>query len=149
MNLLQECLTPWALVINQVANHPDCSQIYASGIPDDSISFLQYLLVFFKTYTFELPLYYVFLRKSWNMPKILLVNLVINLATHPIIYLLMPIIFLRFDMNYLQYLVIAEIFAPAVEAILLSRVFKISWKTAVAAALVANLFSWTAGVIWG
>jgi len=146
MSLIQQCLTPWALVINQVVSHP-CAEIYSAELPTTSVAFVQYLPIFIKTLAFELPFYYFFLRPKFSMLKILWINFIINVATHPFIFLMLPSLLVRFEFSYLQYLVIAEIFAPAVEAVLLNRFFKLSWSRAITAALVANLFSWSIGVL--
>ncbi|MBC7464537.1 MAG: hypothetical protein H7256_00970 [Bdellovibrio sp.] len=146
MSLIQQCLTPWALVINQFAEH-SCGEIYTSGLPTDTLTLTQYLPFFLKTYAFELPFYYFFLRKIFSTTKILRINLVINLATHPFIFIMLPLILVRFEFNYFQYLVVAEIFAPLVEALILNQLFKVRWQTAVVASLVANLISWTVGVL--
>jgi hypothetical protein len=98
LNLLEQCLTPWAVVINQVVAHP-CRDIYAAGIPTEPTPWLIYLGILVK----------------W-------------------------------DLNYLQYLVIAEVFAPSVEALLLNRAYKVNFGRAVLAALIANLISWSVGV---
>lgn len=145
MSLVQQCLTPWSVVINQFSSG-DCTPLYAAYLPNDSITVAAYLFVFLKTYLLELGFYFFFLRPLFSFKKVLCINLVINLATHPIIFLVMPYFFSKYDLNYLQYLIIAETFAPTIEALILIFYFKVNWKTAAAAAVLANIFSWSAGV---
>jgi len=147
MMSVYDCLTPWAVVINQFAQH-SCGDIYASPLANDSFSFFEYLPFFLKTMLLEFPIYYFFLRKAYRLDKILLINFLINLATHQIIFLAMPSVFIKLDFNYYQYLMIAEIFAPTVEALLLRFAYKLNWKTAILASVLANLFSWTVGIYW-
>lgn len=80
--------------------------------------------------------------------KILQINFVLNLATHPVVFILIPIILTQFEANYLNYLVVAEIFAPLTEALILVYFYKIKFNRAFFAAIAANLFSWSVGVYW-
>lgn len=147
MSLIAQCFTPWAMVANQFIEH-QCHDIYAMIVSDVQFSLVEYLTVFSKTYGLELIIYFFFLRQKYNWREILKINLIINLATHPIVYFGFPLLFSKLQYNYFQYLVVAEIFAPAIEALLLKKIYHFSWKIAITAAVLANLFSWTIGVYW-
>ncbi len=147
MDLFQQCATPWALLINFFSNHT-CQEIYESGLPTDMYSFGAYLPFFLKTILLEFPIYFLFLRKAQSLPRLLLITLILNLATHPILFMVMPIVFSKFNLNYRQYLCIAEIFAPVIEGLLLKYYYQQSTRTSFWAALLANLFSWSVGIFW-
>lgn len=144
-----ECLTPWGLILNLFFNQSaQCSEIYFSTPPNDSISFIEYAPYFLKTILLEFPLYYLFLKNIRSLKEILLMGLILNLATHPIIFLVMPPLLNTLQFSYLNYLIIAETFAPVVEALILSLFYKLSWRRSLLAALTANIVSWTIGVYW-
>lgn len=148
MNLMVECLTPVSLIVNAYQSNPNCTDIYQSAIVNDAGGFAEYLPVFFMTYILEFPIYFIFLFRNSSIVRMVLIGLILNVATHPFIYKVLPPILAKWDMSYLEYLIIAEIFAPTIEAILLKKVFHTSWKIAFWAAILANLFSWTIGVYW-
>ena len=142
-----ECLTPWYLIFNAFAAH-NCGDIYSSLPPSDFVSFSEYYPYFLKTFILELPIYYVLLRRLKSGLKVLEINLLVNLATHPFIFLLLPVLLSKTEATYLDYLLTAEVFAPAVEALLLAKAYKIPPWLSVLAAVAANLFSWSIGVYW-
>ncbi len=148
MNIMVECLTPANLIINAFNSNPNCLEIYQSAITSDAGGFSEYLSVFFFTCLLEFPVYFVFLIRESKIIRLVLITFLLNIATHPLIYLGMPLIFSKWNITYLQYLIIAEVFAPVVEAILLRKIFHTSWRTAIYSAAFANLFSWTIGVYW-
>ena len=142
-----DCITPWNLIWNFFNAH-QCNEIYELTTLTEPFSFLEYLPFFLKTFVLELPIYFLFLRTLKNVPVILKVNTVLNLATHPVVFFTIPLILTQLNATYLHYLVVAEIFAPLVEALVLFKVYKISLGRAVLAALCANLFSWSVGIYW-
>ena len=148
MNTMVECLTPVGLIMNAYHSNPSCTEIYQSAVATDAGGFAEYLPVFVVTCLFEFPVYFLFLFRESSFIRMVLITLLVNLATHPIIYLGMPAVFSHWDMTYLQYLLIAESFAPIVEALLLKKVFHSSWRMAIWSATIANLFSWTVGAYW-
>lgn len=148
MNVMVECLTPLGLLNNLQQLQPQCLEIYNTAVASDAAGFTEYIPVFLLTCLLEFPVYFLFLWKESSITRAVLVIFLLNLATHPIVYLGMPFVFEKWDLNYLQYLLIAEVFAPFIEALLLKKVFHTTWKTAIWAALLANLFSWTLGVYW-
>lgn len=147
MNLFVECLAPWSVIINQFTAH-SCTEIYTSGLPTESTNLIEYLPFFLKTCVLEFPIYYLILYqiKKWN--QLLFISVLLNLATHPFIFLGLPVIFAQFNGNYFQYLITAEVFAPIVEMLMLFYLFKIKWRLAFFSALLANLVSWTIGIYW-
>ncbi len=147
MELFQQCVTPWGLLIHLFSANA-CESVYQAGLPNDPMSLVEYLPYFLKTCVLELPFYYFFLTRTQSFSRIVIINFILNLLTHPIVFLVMPILFEHLGLNYLQYLLLAETFAPLTEAIVLHYVFKVEAPTAIRAALVANLLSWGIGVFW-
>lgn len=144
---MTECLTPWNLIWN--AFHPhQCSEIYGLTYLSEPFSFTQYLPYFLKTFILELPVYFLFFKCFKKIPKILEMNFILNLSTHPVVFFVIPYILMKLEGNYLNYLVVAEIFAPLTEALILTYVYKINVRFAFTAAILANLFSWSVGVYW-
>lgn len=149
MSFIQECLTPLNIVVHYIhAVNPNCTEIYNSPLPVVSFDLKEYIKVFSMTYLLELPIYWIFLKGYFNINRLFLVNFILNIATHPIVYLAMPVYFLKWNLNYIQYLGIAEVFAPAIEALLLKNLFLMRTRHAIWAAVIANLFSWTIGIYW-
>lgn len=148
MNLMTECFTPLSLLMNWFQHSPQCTEVYQTSIVTDASGFWGYLGIFGMTFLTELPIYFLFLYRYSSFLRILLINFILNIATHPVVFLLMPWLFQKWDLSYLQYILIAEFFAPAIEALILRKLFKMDWSAAIAAALIANLFSWTVGVYW-
>ncbi|MEQ1721843.1 MAG: hypothetical protein ABL930_01615 [Pseudobdellovibrio sp.] len=142
-----ECLTPWNIIWNFFNAH-QCSDIYNSTSLADPVTFLEYLPYFLKTFILELPVYLFFLRHHKKLNEILQINSILNFATHPIVFFLIPLILLQFNATYLHYLVIAEVFAPLVEALLLIYAYKVGYGRAFLAGIAANLFSWSLGIYW-
>lgn len=143
-----ECLTPWYLILNFFAEN-NCAEIYNSGLPTDPITLSEYLPYFLKTFILEFPIYALILKSQQDLAKTLAANTILNVATHPFIFILLPLLLNRIEnINYLHYLVVAEIFAPTVEILLLKLIFKIKPAHALIAGLAANLFSWSVGVYW-
>lgn len=142
-----DCITPWYLIWNLFNAH-QCSEIYGLTTLTEPFSFVEYLPFFLKTLVLELPIYFLFLRRLKSIPTILKLNTLANLATHPIVFFIIPIALMQLNGTYLNYLVTAEIFAPLVETLILYKVFKLSPSRSFAAALCANLFSWSVGIYW-
>lgn len=142
-----ECVTPWYLIWNFFNPH-QCSEIYTLTSLADPITFILYLPYFLKTFLLELIIYWLFLRNQKSLTEILQIDFILNLATHPVVFFLMPIIVMGLNGNYLNYLVAAEVFAPLTEAIILVYFYKLSWPRALQAAITANLFSWSVGIYW-
>jgi hypothetical protein len=142
-----DCLTPWNLIWNFFNAH-QCGDIYTITSLAEPVTFVEYLPYFFKTFILELPVYLLFLRHQKKLSEILQINFILNFATHPVVFFLIPLIIMQYNATYLHYLVIAEVFAPLVEAIILAYFYRISCKRAFLAAIAANLFSWSLGIYW-
>jgi hypothetical protein len=144
---MTECLSIWGLVQNLYSQQNSCDSLYETVLSITHYSFTEYIPFYLKTFFLELPIYYFFLRHFKPASKIILLTAVINLATHPFIFLVLPNLFSKYSLTYLPYLLTAETFAPLVEAGLLIY-FKVSWRTAMMASISANLVSWTIGLYW-
>lgn len=142
-----DCITPWNLIWNLFNVH-QCSEIYELTTLTEPFSFMEYLPFFLKTFALELPIYFIILRQLKNIPTVLQINTVLNLATHPIVFFVIPIILTNLGANYLHYLATAEIFAPLIEALILFRIYKLSLARSLTAAISANLLSWSVGIYW-
>ena len=142
-----DCITPWNLLWNLFNAH-QCSEIYELTTLTEPFSFTEYLPFFLKTFALELPIYFLFLQTLKNIPTVLKINAVLNLATHPIVFFVIPIILAYLGATYLHYLAVAEIFAPLIEALILFRIYKLSLGRSLTAAICANLFSWSVGIYW-
>lgn len=140
-----DCITPWNVVLNLFQAH-ECTAIYQSPVTSDPVSFLEYLPYFLKTCALELPIYWLFLKGKKGFLQILMINILLNLSTHPIVFFIIPL--LLKGGTYFQYLSVAEFFAPLVEFLILWRGFKVDGRVALLAAVAANLFSWGLGIYW-
>jgi len=122
----------------------DCLVPLNSDVGAMDLGVGRYLLLFGLTFLIELPIYRLAL-KGLPTKKILLVTLLLNLATHPIVTFLFPWGAQdRFTMG--GYVASAEVFAPAVEAALLVFLYRVSPTRAVPGAVLANLSSWGLGL---
>ncbi len=97
------------------------------------------------TLLFETPVYYYFIKKKFSLLKILRISLVLNLLTHPIIFLLFPQIADQRGITYGWYVLAAEIFAFVIEWVALNKIFKFPFLQSMKVALAANIFSWLVG----
>ncbi len=99
-----------------------------------------YLKVFFTTCALETPFYVAALR-GLPLKRALFLVAACNLATHPVVYFLLPCLLRR----YLAAVLIGEGLAIAVEAWVLRARGGLSWPPALAWSAAANLFSWQVG----
>ncbi len=113
----------------------------------DYPAFSHYLWVFFLTCLLESPFYYLALKKQHpKILKVILILLTCNLATHPIVYFLLPYLGLKENLQYIYVLIGAEIFAPLVEIFLIVLFFRANKIGASGLIFIANIFSWWIGV---
>lgn len=111
---------------------------------------LLWLVVFAVTYLCELPIYALGLRGSVAFARALLVTLVLNLATHPVVWFVLPKVF---GDDAVHYVLVAEAFAVTVEGVVLwliarwQRWPERSWLWFIGLAFVANAFSATLGEV--
>jgi hypothetical protein len=110
-----------------------------------------WLAIFTLTCLLELPIYLVPLRRVLPLRWGLLVLLALNLATHPIVWFVLPRIF----ENQVHYVLIAEAFAVLVEGLLLGALSR--WRhwpgwgglSLIGLAFMANAWSATLGELTG
>ncbi len=145
---MSSCLDPITLV-KVLSYSPDvsekCEFILNSVTQLTQTNFSQYIFVFLSTCLLELLFYFWVLKKYSYLSRLLGLGIA-NLATHPIVYFLLPWLFSKQAIEWKYYLLTAEIFAPIAEAIILSVFFKIGWGRSILLMLAANLFSWGLGV---
>jgi hypothetical protein len=113
---------------------------------------LLWLVVFGVTYILELPIYALGLRGSVAFARVVFVALVLNLATHPVVWFVLPKLFAN---NQIHYVLVAEAFAVTVEGVLLWLIARwqrwpercCSWLWCTGLAFVANAFSAALGEV--
>jgi len=109
-----------------------------------------WLYIFALTCLLELPVYLWLLRHVVCVPWGLLLCLALNLATHPIVWFVLPGLL----ENQQHYVLVAEAFAVGVEALILIalahfRRWDLPWLSLVGVAFLANAFSATLGELVG
>jgi hypothetical protein len=124
-----------------------CYGDYQQITHQTSVTFMVYSIYFLLTLLFETPWYLIF---GWIGQQKLLATikqiLTLNLATHPIIFWVIPYIFNYLNLSALSYIVIAEAFAFMIEMFILKFVFNVVWFRSFVTSLCANVFSWLVGV---
>ncbi len=106
----------------------------------------EYLALIAITLALEFVVYFLFLKKRFVFFKVVRVNLFLNLATHPLVTFLFPLLIAKAQMSVAGYITAAEIFAPLVETILLVFLFRIPLALAAVSSFLANLTSWALGL---
>jgi hypothetical protein len=110
-----------------------------------------WLVLFTLTCLLELPVYVLPLRPVLPLRWGLLLLLVLNLATHPIVWFVLPRIF----ENQVHYVLVAEAFAVIVEGLILGGLARRrrwegwGWLSMMGLAFLANACSATIGEIIG
>jgi hypothetical protein len=108
-----------------------------------------WLKIFTLTYVIETPIYGAALREQLAWRWSLLLSLILNLATHPIVWFLLPRIFV----NQINYALFAEAFAVTVEALIIAAAARLrewprrEWLWCFGLAFVANAVSATVGEV--
>lgn len=163
------CVTPWGLFYHILIGYDGeniCFNYLNSTVVIDPVGALTYIKYFLTTLFLEFPIYYWLLRNQTlilsknlgqrlpqsflrfnQLRKIIVTSILINLATHPIVFFVFPYMSGKGDWTFTTYLLVAEVFAPIVEAVILKFLFKLPVQKAAMAAILANLFSWTVGVL--
>ena len=91
--------------------------------------------------------YFAFVKfQKLTLIQILKQVLVLNLATHPIVFFVFPYFLEKTGSDIFTYIWTAEFFAFAIEAMILKLYYRYSWRSAVWASGLANLFSWSVGI---
>lgn len=108
-----------------------------------------WLKIFTLTYAVETPIYGAALRSQLAWRWTLLLSLLLNLATHPIVWFVLP----RLFDNQVTFALFAEAFAVTVEALILAAAARLrewprrEWLWCFGLAFVANAISATAGEV--
>jgi len=110
----------------------------------NAISFTEYAKAFALTLLLEVPILALFSKHLKRLP---LTALLLNLATHPMVYFGFPKLSQILALPYAQMLLAAELFAPTIEAFLLIRYFQWTKVQAISASIFANLASWWIGIL--
>lgn len=141
------CLTPdiiYKAIIHPAEISLNCDFILNHLVQPTEFHLNSYLSAFLLTCLLEAPFYLWAFRFSLLFKSITLL-FIANIITHPIIYFLLPWFFSLLKMNTLSFIVIAEIFAPITEAIILWRFAKLPIGRALIMMILANIFSWYIG----
>ena len=139
------CQTPSALARFFLARstlEPDCLWALLLKPRPAPVSFPEYLGIFALTCAIEAPVYAMALRSRGARTTALAIA-ALNLATHPLVFFAIPRAVSSLGGHNSTSLLVAEIFAPAVEALLLWRIRGGSAWSSLAYALAANLLSWS------
>lgn len=86
----------------------------------------------------EIPVYYLFYRKHLNLRQVALIATFANAITHPWVFFG----FMGVGISYFTSVLLAESFAVLSEGPLHSYAGRLMLRRTLAAALIANLFSW-------
>lgn len=102
---------------------------------------MSYFILFWQSNVLEWPVYLLALRAF--VPTTGLVRgaawvTLMNSLTHPFIFF----VIMNLRLTYLQNILLAELFAVVVEALLLARFARVSWRAALAVSAFANFLSW-------
>jgi hypothetical protein len=143
------CFTPPNVILGLVepgALEGVCAAIQNDEASATSTAFPVYVAVFAVNALLEAPAYGFagYLNKQAPV-AILRQILVLNIATHPAVFYLFPLLASRLGWTLLTLTGASEAFAIVVEAALLKLVWNFSWLAAAFASLAANLTSWWVG----
>ncbi len=145
---LADCYYPFSVIqflLTQNATEI-CQNAYSSIVLFQDFSFLNYLKYFLITCFLESFIYLVAaFYKKINFKTSFMQIFILNLATHPLVILVFPLIFQKMNGPLISYILIAELFAIYVEFLLLQYFFKYNRMTSLILSIAANLFSWTFG----
>jgi len=143
------CYSPWS-ILKYFFYHGGlddvCWTILQSPTTSGEGNLIAYVAVFLLTCSLEAPIYFLAAHKWKFKPHQTLHQiLVLNLATHPLVYWVFPRVMEALEWRAAYMVTSAEVFAIVTEALLLKYCWKYSWRWAWGASLIANLFSWWAG----
>jgi hypothetical protein len=97
----------------------------------------------------EAPAYLAFgLWAKQKVPRLLIQIVILNLATHPIVFWLVPWLFEKAHQTTGVYLLLGELFAFGVEALILRKWARYPWSLSIVTSVAANLTSWWVGVVF-
>jgi hypothetical protein len=143
------CFTPPNVILGFVdpaALAATCAAIQNVGASATSTALPAYMAVFAINALLEAPAYGIAGYLNKQTPSTILGQiLILNIATHPIVYYLFPLFAGHAAWTLLTLAGTSEAFAIVVEAALLKIVWNFSWSAAAFASLAANLTSWWVG----
>jgi hypothetical protein len=146
--LSAECLAP-DTVFDFFANRSvelDCKIMLSSVESGSAMALNEYLRVFGWTCGLEAVVYLpLLLLKKNGFGRSLLVVIAANIATHPLITYVFPIVFESIGLGVASSVVMKELFAPLVETLVLRRFTNLTWLESATVSFGANFFSWWAG----
>lgn len=135
------CYYPWTIFSYE------CGLVLGTEVGQNQTSFLFYVGLFLLTCFLESIFYFISAKKyKLTNAKIVEQILVLNLATHPIVFFVFPYVLEKAGSDIFTYIWTAELFAFAIEAILLKFRYRYSWKMSFLTSGLANLASWSAGI---
>jgi len=109
-----------------------------------------WLMAFISTVLVETPIYMLFLRERMHLGWAALVSLGLQMATHPVLWLVWPLVSpeVQDTLSYWQLVLVVEIIVTLVEFALLMLVLGLKdWRRALLASLVANTTSTVVGLL--
>jgi hypothetical protein len=125
----------------------ECGLVLGTEVGRNRTTVFFYLGFFLLTCLLESIFYFRAGQKKKLTPsKIIEQILVLNLATHPLVFFIFPMVLEKAGSTVFTYIWTAELFAFAVESILLVRRYHYSWTMAIMTSCLANLFSWSIGI---
>ena len=142
-----DCLGPTALM--EFLLTPERLDIQCASLlllPVSTPNLHNYLKLFLITCAMEAPVYALVMRKYKFKPsKVLCVVVILNIATHPFVNFLLPVILKKItaDPTFAMQLLAGEIFAPVIEGLLHWRLTKLTAIGAITTAAIANILSWS------
>jgi hypothetical protein len=101
-------------------------------MPIDSAEVIAWAKAFAFTQAIEVPIY------RWGAPTQFRYAFLASAITHPFVWFVFPRIAVHFEISWTLIAIVSELFAWSVEAALMRRVCKISWKRATFISLMAN-----------
>lgn len=141
------CQQPWRIIYEVLAGPTDaCASFSGAASYAFSLGLPSYAMYFGFTFALEFPFYW--LASGRRLKAALIVCLVGNLATHPLICFVLVNWASRAGVSYGRFVVGAEAFAFATEMVIASLVFRSRVTAAFAPAVwvfLGNAVSWTVG----
>ncbi len=148
--MTDHCYTPLALfemLLSRDTLDTMCIAALRGSYVVTNVSASFYLLVFFTTCLLEAFVYFpAGLQQKIAIKTILAQIFILNLATHPFIFLLVPEIAAKWHVSTQYALLFSEAFAPTVEMLLLILLYRYRIIYALVIAVCANLLSWWLGI---
>ena len=124
----------------------DCQVMLSSVDAPQAWTIAEYAPIFAWTCLLEAPFFVGFaLRKGTGWPRAVALLAAANLATHPVVTFVFPLIAESNSWPIVYSTLGKEAFAPLVETLLVRKITKAGWLASLLIAFAANLFSWWIG----